>query len=288
MTVRELCGAYLKGRDKLVKESSYMRYRRQIENHIEPYFGERDADKVTIAECEDFYKAKLDEGLSENYVHTLGVLLRSVFLFGEKRYGIHNAPAKTDLVKQRVGKVETLSDNDIVKVLKYGARAEKIALSMGLRIGEICGLQGKDYKDGVVSIARTVQRLEERNGGTRIYISTPKTQGSARRVPVPKHLRKYFEGAADDEYILGGYSPTDPRTIAYRWKSLCRAVGIEPIKFHALRHTFATKAIEMGMPVKTLSEILGHANVGITMNLYCHPSDKHKEEMMAKLWEGVG
>lgn len=288
MTVNELCENFLQSRGRIVKQSSYMRYRRQIDNHIKPYFIGTDTDSVTIEDCEKFYKQKLDEGLSQNYVHALGVLLRSIFLYGEKRHGAVNAVAKADLIKQRAGKVEVLSECDIAKVLKYGARAEKIALSMGLRIGEICGLQGKDYKDGVVSIARTVQRLEKEDGGTGIHISTPKTQDSARRVPVPKHLRKYFEGAADEEYILGGYEPTEPRTVAYRWKALCKAIGIEPLKFHALRHTFATRAIEKGVDVKTLSEILGHANVAITMNLYCHPSEKHKADSIDKIWEGVG
>ena len=288
LTVSELCRKFLENRDGLVKESSFMRYKKHIDNHIIPFLDEIQAKDLTQQQVEDFYKMRIADGLSENFVHDLGVLLRSIFKYGEKYYDIVNIPEKVDLVRMHSGKVQTLSDKNIVKVLRYGELPEKIALCLGLRIGEVCGIMGQDYREGIISIKRTVQRLEKREGGTQLHISTPKSADSQRKIPVPKHLRDIFSKAADDEYILGGRTPTDPRTVTYRWKRFCEEYGIEHIKFHALRHTFATKALECGMDVKTLSDILGHSNVSITMNLYCHPSEKHKAESMKKLWEGMG
>lgn len=286
--VSELCKSFLESRDGVIKESSYMRYQNQIQRHIEPYFNGVKADGLTAKQIEDFYKCKLLEGLSENYVHSLGVLLRTIYTYGERMSGIPNIPAKVELIKRKAGKVDTLNDRDILKVLRYGGLPEKIALSMGLRIGEICGLKGDAYRDGSVSIASTIQRIEKRTGGTKLYIGKPKTADSARKVPVPEHLKQIFEEVPGDRFIIGGVKPCEPRVIAYRWKRFCEDMGIGYIKFHGLRHTFATKAIESGMDTKTLSEILGHADVCITMNLYCHPSEKHKEESIKKLWEGIG
>ena len=126
--VSKLCRAFLDSRDGIVKESSYMRYENQIKRHISPYFAGVQADGLTTKQVEDFYKSKLGEGLSENYVHSLGVLLRTIYAYGERLDGIPNIPAKVELIKKKAGKVDTLNDRDILKVLRHGGLPEKIAL----------------------------------------------------------------------------------------------------------------------------------------------------------------
>lgn len=155
---------------------------------------------------------------------------------------------------------------------------------MGLRVGEISGLMGKDAKNGILTINRTIRRIPVRGQGTKLTISTPKTAESKRQIPIPDHIAYLFDNVPDDEYIIGGKKFVEPRMLMYKWRTFCDAQNIERINFHGLRHTFATKALEKGVDVKTLSEILGHASVDITMDLYCHPSMNHKAEAMKRIW----
>ena len=181
--------------------------------------------------------------------------------------------------------IEVLSVSDQMKVLQYGGAAEVIALSMGLRTGEVSGLKGEDVQDGVLRVRRTIQRIQKRSGGTKLIIGPPKSKDSCREIPVPEHLLPLFSVARDIFIVSGNRSPYEPRTIQNHWVSFCNKHDIKPVKFHALRHTFATAALEAGIDVKTLSEILGHSTVELTMNLYCHPTMRHKAKWMNALWK---
>lgn len=117
-------------------------------------------------------------------------------------------------------------------------------------------------------------------------ITKPKTEHSHRQIPIPKHIISLLESDRD-RYIIGNSTkPTEPRTLQYQWKRFCKEQGMRDINFHTLRHTFATSALEAGIDIKTLSEMLGHASTSITMDLYCHPTLKHKKDCMDKLWGG--
>ena len=135
-----------------------------------------------------------------------------------------------------------------------------------------------------------MQRLhnldEDTERKTFIEIDTPKTQSSLRKIPIPAELMKYLKSAyVEDAYVLSGSKDkfVEPRTMENRFKSILKKCGIEKINFHVLRHSFATKCVELGFDIKSLSEILGHANVNITLNRYVHPSMKLKHANMNKL-----
>lgn len=284
-TVKTLCREYLIHKQYLIKDSTYANYEGKIYKHIIPALGDIEASKLTRKQAEDFINELHSKGLSKNYIHDIGTLMRQIYNFAANRNeNIENVFSKVTLPKAEHKKIRVLSDVDAGKVMKYGDTAIKIALSMGLRIGEISGIMGKDAKNGILTISRTIRRIPVRGQGTKLTISSPKTSDSKRQIPIPENIAYLFD-VPDNEYVIGGSKFVEPRVIMYHWKSFCNEQNIEYINFHGLRHTFATKALEKGVDVKTLSEILGHASVDITMNLYCHPSMNHKAEVMKRIWE---
>lgn len=143
-------------------------------------------------------------------------------------------------------------------------------------------------KNGIIHISRTIQRIKDKseNSKTKLVIGTPKSKTSERDIPIPDFFidilkaRKYNENS----FILSGtYKPTDPRTIQNRFKSVLKKCGIRNVNFHLLRHTYATVCIENGFDAKTVSELLGHASVNITLNRYVHSSLDMKKKYVAKL-----
>lgn len=283
-TVKTLCKEYLEHKRYLIKDSTYANYEGKIYTHIIPALGDIDASLVTRKQAENFINGLYNKGLSKNYIHDIGTLMRQIYNYAANRdENIENVFSKVTLPKAEHKKIRVLSDVDAGKVMKYGDAAIKIALSMGLRVGEISGIMGKDAKNGILTISRTIRRIPVRGQGTKLTISSPKTSDSKRQIPIPEHIA-YLFNIPDDEYVIGGSKFVEPRVIMYHWKMFCNEQNIEYINFHGLRHTFATKALEKGVDVKTLSEILGHASVDITMNLYCHPSMNHKAEAMKRIW----
>ena len=157
-----------------------------------------------------------------------------------------------------------------------------ICLYAGLRIGEVCALKWSDinFETSTLTVNGTQARTE--NG---IEIITPKSKSSKREIPMPdllmSKLRKLPQSC---EYVLSKNSKSvDIRTYRRHFKKLLQKADLPDIKYHALRHTFSTRALEVGMDYKTLSEILGHSSVGITLDLYAHSLKEHKRNEMNKL-----
>jgi len=141
-----------------------------------------------------------------------------------------------------------------------------------------------------MSVRQTLQRVKNFGGDggkTRILIDTPKSPRSVRDVPIPKFLSAYLREYASDgrAFILGTYnnSFTEPRTLQNHFVKTVKEANINPANYHSLRHTFATRCVEAGVDVKSLSEMLGHASVNITLNRYVHSSFDQKRDGMNKL-----
>ena len=171
-----------------------------------------------------------------------------------------------------------------------------LSVNGGLRLGEVCALRVSDidFQSGTVSIVREVLRIKL-GAKTQLVIQTPKSESSVRTVPLPAdalaYLKKAVAGLPQDAYILTGRvdltgrtdKPMEPRTYQYYFESILRRCGIRKRCYHTLRHTYATRCIEKGIDIKSVSEMLGHADVVTTLRLYVHPSMDSKKSAIQKI-----
>lgn len=165
-------------------------------------------------------------------------------------------------------------------------------MELGLRIGEICGIQWGDFdlKLGTLIINRTVCRISCGNGHTKVVIQTPKTRTSRREIPIPKQLiimlKKLRGNASNTTWFLSSNEskPTEPRCYRKSIKTYLKQAAVRQVRPHALRHTFATTCLQAGCDVKTLSELLGHANANITLQRYVHSDLTRKRREMNRIF----
>ena len=162
----------------------------------------------------------------------------------------------------------------------------------GIRLGELCALKWKDLdlETGTLSVNRTVSRvrnLEDGEDKTMLFVGSPKSRKSLRKIPLPEFLLQRLKakrGEFDEEdYIYSGnQQPYDPRRFQKLYKRILNQAGVTDRKFHAIRHTFATRALELGVDIKTISELLGHSSVSITLNIYAHSLMEQKKAAIEK------
>lgn len=166
-----------------------------------------------------------------------------------------------------------------------------------MRIGEICGLLWSDIdvENGIIKVRRTVQRIYVIDGETRhteILIDTPKTKNSIRDIPMTTELYKIIKPLKkvvnNDFYVITNEAkPTEPRTYRNYYERLIKRLGIPKLKFHGLRHSFATRCIESKCDYKTVSVILGHSNISTTLNLYVHPNMEQKKKCIDQMYRAL-
>lgn len=293
LTVKELFDEWLLKMSIQVKESTIENYRMKINRHILPFFGGMKYDMLDVKTVYEFIKKKLDSGLSAKYISDILIVFKSMTKFISREYNYHNPLVNVTLPKrnkktsvrilekeQQVALTEYLTQN-----LSRTSLGILISLYTGLRIGEICGLKWNDVntKKGVLSVKRTVQRISNGDKGTKIIISEPKTNSSIRNIPIPDCLLVIMKRFTDDKdkFVLSGsLKPVEPRTIQYRFAAILKKANLPSVHFHSLRHLFATNCIKLGFDIKSLSEILGHSSVEITLNRYVHSSFEQKRICM--------
>lgn len=166
-----------------------------------------------------------------------------------------------------------------------------LSLRAGLRIGEVCALSWEDVdlSKEVIHIRHTVARVDSTEAGrkTKLILDAPKTASSERYIPICSDLltvlKRIRSGGSSGFVVSGSEYFVSPRTFEYRYHTLLKAAKVSSVNFHCLRHTFATRCIEVGVDVKSLSEILGHSSVSITMDTYVHSSIELKRAQIEKL-----
>lgn len=303
-TIREIAEAWKEYKRPYVKQSTMAAYVLILENHVLPEFG--DNDSLHEHEVQAFVLKKIERGLSVKSVKDILIVLKMVMKFGVKnewmshyewdiKYPANNQPKE----------LEVLSVANHKKILDYVQHnftfmslGIYISLSTGLRIGEICALKWSDINvaDGTITVQRTIERIYVVEGGkrhTQLVINTPKTVNSCREIPMSKELlamvkpmKKVVNG---DYYVLTNEDkPTEPRTYRNYYNRLMEKLDIPKLKYHGLRHSFATRCIEAGCDYKTVSVLLGHSNISTTLNLYVHPNMEQKKRCINKMLKSLG
>ena len=275
-----------------IKASTRAAYTTLAERHIISALGHLPPRLVTPQIVSDFIRGK-SLSLAPSTVRSIASVLCAVLRFaaGDTAARAEDVPKplprhKTANVlsesEQRRLENVLLADPDCVR---FGIL---LCLYTGLRLGELCALRWRclDPREGTVDVVETVQRI--RTGtGTRLIFDRPKSSSSLRRIPLPPWLCRLAEQFRrdDDCFLLTGCShrPMEPRTLQYRFQKYLRQAQIRSVNFHALRHTFATNCVQRGFDAKTLSCILGHSNVNLTLNTYVHPPLAVMRSCMEKL-----
>ena len=297
LTVKALCMEWLSVNSHRVKVSTQANYMTKLEKHILPYFGDKMCYEITSKTVYGFIQAKLDEGLSAGYVSNILVLLKTVFKYAQKEYHILNPFDNVIMPKSTKSKTRLLTKKEQKKLKEYlksnvntATLGISLAISMGLRIGEICGLtwQDIDFKSRTLTVRRTVQRIRVKGEAkkTKIVILPPKSKSSFREIPIPTSVFAMLKDlrSTPEHYILSDTTePKEPRMLTYDYVRILKELGLPSVKFHSLRHAAASNAIEAGFDVKTLSEVLGHSRIEMTMNLYVHSNMDRKRKLMDKL-----
>ncbi len=279
------------------KIRTYMKYQRQVKNHIIPKLGDYELENLSAGILQRFTVRLSEKGLATNTVNSIVSVLKSSLKRAEL-LGVVSAQYSDTIMlpKAREKQIECFSKSEQRKIEKYVSESKKsklfgivLCLYTGLRIGELLALKWSDLdlSKGIINITKSCH--DEWNNGQYVKITdAPKTENSYRIVPLPKQLLlqlKELKRQSTGEYIIGGKSVYGAEVRSYQrtFETVLKKLGIEHKGFHALRHTFATRALEVGMDVKTLSEVLGHSNPTITLKRYAHSMFEHKTEMMNKL-----
>lgn len=302
----QLATEWLKIMQPQIKESSYIKYRNLLQSYIIPRYGNQNISDIKANDLQRFAAELLScggakgAGLSAKTVADTISVMRSLMKHASRK-GIHlQCTGKEIIVKQTPHKLKVLSSSEQIKLIEYirNNLSERnlgimICLFTGLRIGEICALKWEDisFSEKTLLVHQTMQRIQnegKEKPKTKIIISSPKSICSVRTIPLTDELLTIIKQPSvfhEHGYILTGCDDkfTEPRTMENHFKKVLNECDIVAANFHVLRHTFATRCIEVGFDIKSLSEILGHASVTITMNRYVHPSMSLKRENMNKL-----
>ena len=310
MIYKEWAEEWLKRKEQLVKKSTSAAYGNVVINHLIPKFGDMKLSDITEPIIQEYVFelircGRLDGkgGLSERSVRDIVVILKNSLRDAMKMKLI---PISTYEIlfpnKQERYRVNVLAKTTQQKLIQaiyldLNSRSAGIMLSLftGLRIGEVCGLkwQDIDFENRIIKVKRTLQRVYHKDlngaGTSEILVSTPKTKSSIREIPIsnllfpvmskinPNHPNAYF--------ISGTEKCVEVRSFRFFFENFLKRYDIEKINFHTLRHTFATRCIEAGADHKTVSELLGHSSVNMTLNLYVHPQMEQKRRCVELLSE---
>lgn len=298
ISVEELCKEWLRIKSGSIKESTYIKYYNFIYNHFIPYFKNTKSAYLTDELIREFVLNKSE--LSEKTVYDMLSLLIQIIKYGQsqKYIGYFNFDGVV-FPKVSNNDLPVLKNTEFVKLVDYiqaHFEIKKIgvllSLFMGIRLGEICALKWQDvnFSEEIITINKTMQRLKnlDKNAKrkTKIVIDVPKSQKSVRDIPIPSFLLNLLEEykTNDKAYILTGtVDYIEPRVYQQMFKRYLEESGIPDINFHALRHTFATRAVEQEFDIKSLSEILGHSSVKFTLERYVHPSYAYKKMNLEKM-----
>lgn len=301
-----------------IKQSTYLSYEAYIRKHLAPALGDLNLQDITPRILQTYYNHKsAAEGLSPKTIININLFLHRALDFAVAEGLINSNPASgVNLPRGPKPPISILTRDEQNKLIlasyyhRYGVFV-RLTLFTGIRLGELLGLRWEDVdaSSRLLHIRRTLSRLNKMDrptnpneATTEIVIQTPKSENSTRAIPLLPQVLQDLQAwrsvqmsekeTAGDAYAdsgmivtnpLGGY--VEPKTFKKYYNQILALAGLPHFTFHALRHTFASRAMEQGMDAKTLSVILGHASVAFTSDTYMHVLTEHKHEGMALMEE---
>ncbi len=296
------CDQWLQISRNRIRESTYVKYKGVLKNHIIPHLGGYLLHALTPIVVEQFSNDLLyTKKLSPKTVKDTLTLLRSII-----QYAINQLPESLPMIQIVYPKVpkhemRVLSREEqscFVQYLLHDMDSYKfgvlLSLLTGIRIGELCALRWKNISltEKTVTINETMQRLQSTQehgpNKTKIFIGQPKSNHSARTIPLSEcvvELCKTQQCTNPSAFVLTGETDrfVEPRLMQYRLERYTEDCELQGVHFHTLRHTFATRCVEVDFEIKSLSEILGHSSPRITLEQYVHSSIELKRINMNKL-----
>lgn len=284
-----------------IKESTYANYSNNIFNHIIPKLGNYYLNELNHKIIQDFLlelskngRKDNNGGLAEKTIKDITIIIKGSIKKGINEDKIKHIELTFNYPKDnKENKLYVLTKREQNKITNYvleniNSRNIGLLISLysGIRIGELCALKWEDvdFKKNCLTINKTIQRvyIKDKNKNiSKVIITTPKTKNANREIPINKEFLEILKKVKSDKkhYVLTGSEKyIEPRTYRKYFNKVLDELKIKHFNFHSLRHTFATNCISLGVDYKTVSELLGHANVNITLNLYVHPRYSQKKK----------
>lgn len=302
--VTDVSAQWLSEASLTLKQSSVNKYEDILRCYILPEFGELELSEISNQRIIDFANCLLlhggarRQGLTPATVTEVLSTMNGIRVYALKRDCAVTFSPECVSLKREQKDIRVFSLEEELQLVRYlldnmNLTSLGILLSLftGIRVGELCALNWDDISlpEKKLSVSRTVQRIRvgaKPDSRTEVQMLEPKTASSVRTIPLPEAILDVLEEFhTPGAFLLTGDSSRyiEPRTMQNRFKRLLRACDIPDANFHAIRHTFATRCIELGFDAKSLSEILGHSSIAVTMNRYVHPTMELKAENMNRL-----
>ena len=301
-TFNELAELWMADKQRYVKRSTLATYSILLHKHLIPEFGEY--TEITEEIVQKYVLAKLQEGLGKKTIKDMLIILKMILKFGNRCYMTEYREIEikfpTDRENHPLQVLSISNQKAIMQYIKENFSFSNfgiyICLVSGMRIGEVCALKWKDLdmENGVITVTKTIQRIytSDISNHTELIIDTPKSKNSIREIPMTKELLSILKPLKrivnEDYYIISNNSkPMEPRTYRNYYYRFMNRLQMPTLKFHGLRHSFATRCIESKCDYKTVSVLLGHSNISTTLNLYVHPNIEHKKRCIEQMFKTI-
>jgi len=282
-----------------IKVSSYQTYLGQMNRHLLPALGSYTLSQLTPVIIHDFVEGLRADGLAGNTIRGVVRLLSAAMRFALEEGAINKNPCRKIRVRREENAEQRVLNREEQEKIRAAVTDGNnlpalLSLYTGMRLGEVCALKWSDidWDRRTITVRRTVQRVEQirkiENGKTALVIGTPKSTHSHRVLPVPEfvleRLGDLMETEYISEYVFGSASgAAEPRTIQRRFQRLMKQMGITGVHFHTLRHSFATRLLELGVDIKTVSVLLGHSSAKTTLDFYAHSLIENQRTAVERL-----
>lgn len=280
-----------------VKESTYLNYKYIVNTYLDREFGRTRIINFLTYDLNEFIDS-LKDNLSNKTIRDIMLVLKSILKFTERKYNINFNLELITIPSSKSREIQIFTEKEIKKIERLCINScdirtlgVLISIYTGMRIGEVCALKWEniDLNKRLIHVTKTLQRVYLGKNTTKVIITDPKTKTSERKIPIPQilynELKKRSNCYSRSSYVITGNEKKyiEPRTYQYIYRGVLTKAKVKYKNFHSLRHSFATRCISVGMDMKSLSEVLGHSDVKITLNRYVHSSYDSKKKFMEKI-----